>query len=69
MGIGANPLGIWTLVSTLMPLVTSRVVERPANGGGAVLGAFGSRARRKAYGSQRKNHDEERPEHPKTVVY
>ena len=40
MGIGANPLGIWTLVSTLMPLVTSRVVERPANGGGAVLGAL-----------------------------
>ena len=38
-GIGANPLGIATLVSTLMPLVTSSVVERATNGGGPGLGA------------------------------
>src|SRR5208283_5949649 len=38
--IGANPSGIPTLVSTLMPLVTASVVERATNGGGAGLGAF-----------------------------
>jgi hypothetical protein len=40
VGIGANPFGIPTAVSTLMPLVTSRVVERATNGGGTGLGAF-----------------------------
>jgi hypothetical protein len=39
VGIGANPLGIATLVSTLMPLVTASVVERATNGGGPGLGA------------------------------
>src|SRR5208282_3355608 len=38
--IGANPSGIPTLVSTLMPLVTASVVERATNGGGTCLGAF-----------------------------
>src|ERR1700689_4198510 len=37
-GIGANPFGIATLVSTLMPLVTASVVERARNGGGPGLG-------------------------------
>jgi len=39
VAIGANPAGSSTLVSTLMPLVISNVVERARNGGGAGLGA------------------------------
>ena len=38
-GIGANPCGSATLVSTLMPVVTASVVERERNGGGPGLGA------------------------------
>lgn len=40
MAIGANPFGIATSVSTLIPLVTASVVERARNGGGPGLGAF-----------------------------
>src|SRR5208283_3250098 len=39
VAIGAKPSGISTLVSTLMPLVTSMVVECATNGGGPGLGA------------------------------
>ena len=70
MGIGANPLGIATLVSTLMPLVTASVVERATNGGGPGLGAsVPVEHDAKLDNGEGENQDEDRPAHRKAVVY